>query len=162
MTTVIDGSLGVTYPVTAGGTSAVQASSSKVLQVVNATTNTQVSTTSYQTPVSTSFSASITPSSVNSKILVLMSCGGTESNNSSGPQINYWLYRGASSVFRISNRAMYSSSGALGPVCNYLDSPATTSSVTYTIYFSTEVSGATVYFCTNSSGANITLLEIAA
>ena len=37
MAITLDGSAGITYPVTAGSTSAVQASSSKVLQVVNAT-----------------------------------------------------------------------------------------------------------------------------
>ena len=35
MTTIIDGTAGITFPVVAGGTSAVQASSGKVLQVVS-------------------------------------------------------------------------------------------------------------------------------
>jgi hypothetical protein len=56
---------------------------------------------------------------------------------------------------------MYSVGGALGPSVSYLDSPATTSSTTYTIYFSGET-GNTVYFCTNTSGATFTLMEIAA
>ena len=72
------------------------------------------------------------------------------------------IYRGATNVF--SGRLIYTSSGfvVINQNITYLDSPATTSSTTYTMYFKT--TAGTVYFQpdgSDDSPATITLLEIA-
>ena len=74
MAVTIDGSAGITYPVVAGTSSAVQASAGKVLQVVQST---QTATATYSvaktwTSMSSFLSASITPTSSSSKILILV------------------------------------------------------------------------------------------
>ena len=72
MPTIIDGTAGITYPVVAGATSAVQASSGKVLQVVSTTKTDTFSTASTTFVDLTGLSVSITPTSTSSKILVLV------------------------------------------------------------------------------------------
>ena len=163
MPTIIDGSLGVTYPVTAGGTSAVQSSSSKVLQVVQNTYSTQVSTTS-SSFVDTGLSASITPTSSSSKILVF---GTVAMRRNSG---SVWgaglqIVRGSTSVFIPVSSNFWSNSGStdltsLVPY-TYLDSPATTSSTTYKIQYNAQAGAPTVYAQIDGSPSVIVLMEIA-
>lgn len=163
MALILSGDAGITFPVTAGGTSAVQASSGKVLQVVNATYSTQATTTSTSV-VTTGFSASITPSSSTSKILVITASSIGTVAASTGIVLQLW--RGGSSIFSISPTAGYFSGSTVTQnnqtvTETYLDSPATTSSITYTQYFATFNAG-TAYFCINSNPSTITLMEIAA
>ena len=133
-----------------------------VLQVVNVTSNTQVSTTSSSLSYS-GFSATITPLYATSKILMIYSNGGAESNNFSGPQCYIRIYRdsGATLVLNLSSNAMYNTGGSLGPTGTKLDSPATTSPVTYQMWFSNSNGTSTFYMATNSSGQQFTLMEIA-
>ena len=162
MALVLDGSAGVTFPVVAGGTSAVQASSGKVLQVVNATYSTQTSTvsTSY---VSSGLTASITPSSSSSKILAI--CSFNTYNSASAISSYYTLFRGASNLltadgqFRLENGSSYLLN--YGGI-SYLDSPATTSSTTYSVYMKSQTAGATTYMAFGNAICSITLMEIAA
>ena len=72
MTFVVDGTNGLTFP-----NSTTQASASKVLQVVQAVKTDTFSTASSYTSV-TGLSASITPSSSTSKILVTVSLGAVK------------------------------------------------------------------------------------
>jgi hypothetical protein len=130
-----------------------------VLQVVSVASNTQVSTTS-STYVSTGFSASITPTSSTSKILVMYGNGGAERLNNNGANAYIQIWRGGSSIFTVTNSGMNLTYSSLGPSVQYLDSPATTSSTTYTIYYKTDSN--TFYLSTNTSGATLTLMEIAA
>jgi hypothetical protein len=159
MTTIIDGTAGITFPVTAGSASAVQASSGRVLQVVQGTTTAQVSTTS-SSFVTTSFSASITPSSSTSKILAMVTAVGY--TNTTGQQSYFTLYRNATNLNSVGFVDMLSSSGQLlsNQSFQYLDSPSTTSSTTYTLYFKTDAG--TVYLNVNPQISSITLMEIAA
>jgi len=165
MTTIIDGSAGITFP-----NSTVQASAGSVLQVVQGSYSTQVTTTSL-TPVTTNVTASITPKFSTSKILAIVNLAGCGKNNLTAGSVAYYLYKNASSVFVSTDVAFYNSSNAGGNFGNlsfaYLDSPATTSSTTYTIYIAAVGSGATAYAQNyNASQANntstITLMEIAA
>ena len=157
MTVIIDGTAGITFPVTAGSASAVQASSGRVLQVVTGTLSTTASIAS-NTPTSTGLTASITPSSSSNKIYISVSSNGGQ--NTSGRSAFFYIYRGSSSLMRMqcndqTNTLYY-------PICmTYLDSPATTSSTTYTVYFATDGSG-TNYFANANSPSAITLMEIAA
>jgi hypothetical protein len=136
-----------------------------VLQVV------QGSITASATTISTSYvtsglSLSITPSSASNKVLVFFS-GPTYCANISG---NY----GAIAIFNGSNNLISGfagSPGQSGGYCNsslvYLDSPATTSAVTYAIYIKSEGSSSTAGIAWTSvvntgARATITAMEISA
>ena len=109
----------------------------KVLQVVMSTTSTTVSTTS-ATAVDTGLTATITPSSATSKVLVLVTQEYYFNKNGAGPTLGLRLMRDATSVINYGSYGVWNlSTGAtntdgrlLSPL-NYLDSPATTSAVTY-------------------------------
>lgn len=142
-----------------------------VLQVVQATTSTDV-VISAATFTDTGLSASITPSSASSKILVTVSQPSYVTRNSSGAsQMLTQLVRNSTTIANQSSSLGGSAAtGASGNtaltgtvVYSYLDSPATTSAVTY----KTQAHVAFVesgYSCTCqyfSSTSTITLMEIA-
>ena len=159
MPTIIDGSLGITFPVVAGSASAVQASSGRVLQVVQNTGTSSFSTSS-GTPVSTGFSASITPSSSTSKILAIF--GGRIYNPTSGAETRIEIWRGGSA--RVSNLTIYNSGAAIASqqTISVYDTPSTTSSTTYTIYMSAGGTGNLNPNGATDGAYNLTLWEIAA
>jgi hypothetical protein len=135
-----------------------------VLQVVQGNTTTEVSSSS-SSYVSTTLSASITPKSTNSKVLVMFSIGGVL-NASGSYGLGYAVYRNGSSVW--TDVHTYDSnyhntvSGAIRVSrgnMQYLDSPATTSSTTYTIYFG--VYTGTMYVQNSGAQSFITLIEVA-
>ena len=169
MTLIVDGTAGVTYPYGSG----TQAAQSKVLQVVQATNNTQYSTAS-ATPISTGITASITPLFSTSKILVVVNLACVY-NPTSNAGVGVLLYKASSLLFApsgiVASGSSYgiygAASGILTPFSfSYLDSPATTSSTTYTIYENAYTSG-TAYINYTASAvtlptSTITLMEIAA
>jgi hypothetical protein len=156
MALVLDGNLGVTYPVTAGSASAVQASSGRVLQVIQSTYNTEGSTTS-NTFADTGISASITPSSSTSKILVFYNVGYLcQDTNICGLQ----LVRGTT-VLQSSIRAA-SQPHASYFHNEYLDSPATTSATTYKVQFNKNTGNAFLTCWNAQQPSTMTLMEIAA
>ena len=137
-----------------------------ILQVVNATYSTQAtsSTTSY---ADTGLTAAITPSSTSSKILVLIAQNGIgKSAADAGNGINLKLFRGATELaftgdmaYTNSTLVNYSGSASFA----YLDSPSSTSSVTYKTQFANRVSASVVLVQAGSSStSHITLLEVAA
>jgi hypothetical protein len=127
-----------------------------VLQVVQSSYNTQATTTS-STFSDTGLSASITPTSSTSKILVLYSLGYLlQDTNLGGVQ----LLRG-STVLQTSVRATGSATHASYLSNEYLDSPATTSSTTYKIQFAKNAGNAFVTCWNSEQPSTITLMEIA-
>jgi len=157
----VDSTAGITFP----NGSNPQAAPSKVLQVVNSTYSTATSTTSTSF-VTTGLSASITPLFSTSKILVLindcMQIGGT-SDNGGGLLIS----RGGTNIWNSSNTGLYiyTASGSTSynsQMVNiiYLDSPATTSSTTYTFQMQARASD-TVVAQYGSTPASMILMEIA-
>jgi len=154
MPTIIDGTAGITFP-----NSTVQASAGQVFQVVNATTTSQTITSS-GTYVATSLTASITPKFSTSKILVIgnyqLYVAVSDTKTITG------LYRNAS-LISDGCAMLYFTSSAIQATCgfNYLDSPATTSSTSYSIYLKSSFSGRNAYFNPDGYIAGITLLEIA-
>jgi len=137
-----------------------------VLQVVQATYSTLASTTS-STLSATGLTVSITPQSTTSKILVLVSvpCGKTSASASNIGQLA--IYRAGSSIFSISDYIGYtgSSVGNYFSVSSaYLDSPSTTSSTAYAVYFASTNGTSQFQINANNTGGNtsstITLLEI--
>ena len=146
----------------------------KVLQVLNATDGTQRSTTStsYVTGSNT-LSIDITPSATSSKILVLAACS-MYSNKSSGHGGYFTIYRDSTNLITgNSNDGMgtvgfYIPGQSSGYIFNtsamqVLDSPNTTSQVTYQVYFKME-SGHSGEIRLNGQGmdSSITCLEIGA
>lgn len=137
-----------------------------VLQVVNATYNTQTSSSS-STYADTGLTASITPLYSSSKILVIASVNGIEkagSNTQNAVAIK--LVRNSTDLANTTRYIGYNNSttgdGSASSVISYLDSPATTSSTTYKVQFASEANAATVYVQSTSSVSSITLMEIAA
>jgi len=134
-----------------------------VIQVVNATLNGSQTSTTSSSFVSSGFSLAITPTSSTSKILIFASLAATNTNPTSS--VTFTLYRGATQLNAngLGVYQNYSGSGyqQVQVAFNYLDSPSTTSSTTYTIYF--KQSGGGTAYCGNSDGNQmITLMEIAA
>lgn len=142
-----------------------------VLQVVRATSTTQ-STNTTATYADSNLSASITPSSTSSKILVAVDQTiyvYRQTNDTNG--CNVRILRGSTSVYE-NQRAAITNMGTaangyqeLYIVLNfsYLDSPATTSAVTYKTQYKVSATGnnAEVDAQPGSAPSGMTLIEIA-
>ena len=137
-----------------------------VLQVVQGTLTSQFSSTSTSF-VDTGLSASITPITTSSKILISFTSEIIMTTN--GALVACDIYRGASSLSGETTYGyVYAYTAGANPtmplVFQYLDSPSTTSSTTYKIYARSNNSS-TWYFGNSGSPnvkATITLMEIAA
>lgn len=141
---------------------AAPAGGGKVLQVVTATVATAV-VNSTATFVDTNLTATITPSSATSKVLVLISATiqrtGADVNNS----VFVNLLRGATTIYSSSNLGSNTNIGmVIRYAANKLDSPATTSATTYKCQFRNNVSAASVSFNSNNDESTIVLMEIGA
>ena len=134
-----------------------------VLQVVSSTINSTFSSSS-TSMTSTGISLSITPSASSSKVLVKIT-GGNIQTTSGNAQPYFTVYRGASSLYggRGLQQCWVQSGGGFSfPLAiETLDSPATTSSTTYTLYMA--VNSLTVGINTpDNAYLTFTLMEIAA
>jgi hypothetical protein len=139
----------------------------QVLQAVSTTINSETSTSS-SSFVSTGTTATITPSSTSSKILVVVT-GGLFWQSGTGGGVAT-IYRNGSNIHPIGNYFVrtypaYSTSLRLQTTgsMSYLHSPATTSACAYTVYISTNGWGGTIQWGSSDNDcATITLMEIAA
>jgi hypothetical protein len=140
------------------------AGSGGVLQVVNATYSTQSSTTS-TSYIDTGLTASITPSSSSSKILVIVHQTGIGKNaGGGGYRIALNLLRASTQLTQFEIGSAYNASSSVAivggtGVC-YLDSPSTTSSTTYKTQYK-GFDGGQVFTQYDNSTSSITLMEIA-
>jgi hypothetical protein len=112
----------------------------KVLQVVTATDSTNRTTTSTSfVTASNTLSVSITPSSASNKVFVSVS--STICNGSGDGFIFATIYRGATNLGESTNGMAVGNSvpgitGMHAPLCmTILDSPSSTSALTYQVYF---------------------------
>lgn len=156
----IDVPSGATLDVTGATVSGLSAG--KVLQVVQGTYATQTSTTG-TTYVTTNLSASITPSSTSNKVLVTGLVNSVYTSQSGGVAGGYIaIYRGGSAIVAPAGWT-YNNAGSITTSLpfNYLDSPSSTSSVTYEIYYKKHV-GATTFVHDSGNPSYITLMEIEA
>jgi hypothetical protein len=164
MTTIVDGTTGITFPSAIAGVSATQQYSGRVLQVVSVVYSTEV-TSSLATYVNTGLSASITPTSSSSKILVMVTHGTiTKSNGLSTNRVMLKLLRDSTDLYVFGNGLLYTATALQNrgsASFTYLDSPATTSSVTYKTQVANGDAAAEVQVQTNGSASTITLMEIA-
>jgi len=160
----------------AGGvpTWASPAGGGKVLQVVygSSSTSTAITTTTY---ADTTLSASITPSSASSKVLVLVAQVSKITRSAIGGFGGIKLLRGSTTILEPSpgreEQFGCTIAGSVDSILlqgviamNYLDSPNTTSSTTYKTQGAVFVANASCTFTTqvNSAISTIILMEIGA
>ena len=137
-----------------------------VLQVVSTTSSTQYSTNS-SSWTSTNLSAVITPKFSTSKILIIVSAPDCQKYNDNALACGaFRVTRSGSTIYQFgaytgytgTSLAMYFATGG-----NYVDSPASTSALTYLVQISNTQNNGLLYF--NASGtatvSTITLMEIA-
>jgi len=133
---------------------------SKVLQVVNMSTQTETNTTSTSF-IDTALTANITPSSINNKIIILCTTSIYCSQNGftaltiakNGTNLGHGTYGFA---WGKSFYSQWMSPAAI----NYTDSADSTSQITYTIQLRSQESGHTSYININGARGGLTLLEI--
>ena len=134
-----------------------------VLQVVNAQSTTPTAVNTTATYSSLSLSASITPSSATNKILVLLSVTGL-SNNSAIAGVK--IQRNGSDIRTYGFIAHFNAATSISytSAMNYLDSPASTSALTYSV-LGNSTQGLTTFQYSDGNGtqvSSITLMEISA
>ena len=139
----------------------------KVLQVVGFSTTSQVSTTSTSF-VNSNLTASITPTSSSNKILINITAS-TYVQSIATYAARFSIFRGDASGTNLGNANtgflnVYNGAGSgiqgFGGA-SYLDSPNTTSSVTYTYCAKSEGNNSAAIVPTDGTVGTITLMEIA-
>jgi hypothetical protein len=141
----------------------VGGSSGTILQVVSGSDSTQrVSTSTSFITNSNTISATITPASTSSKIMILVS--GSTFHASGSAEAFYTIFRDATNLgdatygIIISRNDSSNGGGSLG--MSIVDSPNTTSAITYQVYGRSNIGGHNFYFNHQGAKSTITLLEI--
>ena len=133
----------------------------KVLQVVTATDNVQRTTTStsYVTG-SNALTVSITPSSTSNKIMII---GHTTTHNvTTAKGVYLTVYKDGSNIVTSQGLSYYYSTSGYDYSSisfTFLDSPSSTSSLTYQVYFKAD-SSSTGSINSNTTTGSITVMEI--
>jgi hypothetical protein len=151
---------------------AAPAAGGKVLQVIHASYNSTVAS-STTTFADTGLSATITPSATSSKVLVIITQNGCDKDNTVNQSLRLKLFRGATELTWITdNLGKVGSSTAewnqgFTLATTWLDSPSSTSALTYKTQFSRAAGSGSVYVQNynttgGSSVSTITLMEIGA
>ena len=136
----------------------------KLLQVVQGTYNTQTNITS-TTLQTLGLSASITPSSTSNKIKVTLTLPIRRGSGASNSGAQVQLTRGGSGIANVKYNFGYQQGAseefdASVSFC-YLDSPSTTSSITYGVKGRTTHSSVPIYYFIDSDMGTLILEEIA-
>lgn len=130
----------------------------QVLKIVTATSTTAFSTTSstYQT---TNCSASITPTSASNRVLIMAT--GCSSAQAGGDGAFISLFRDTTNLGGGSDNAFLRCNSAvpIGQSLDFVDSPATTSAITYAVKICNDDNTRTVSFNT-AQKTSITLIEV--
>jgi hypothetical protein len=151
---------------TANGSGAVSfetaSSGGVVVQIVFATTTTDT-TVSNNTFVDTTLTGTITPTSASNKVLVMVTHGSNQKDlNNTGMAMR--LMRDATEIAGIIGDGGKTGTSARsnfgGTSLNYLDTPATTSAVTYKTQFMSQGNNANVSVQSESRMSSITLIEV--
>jgi hypothetical protein len=137
--------------------------SSKVVQIVTATTNTQT-TNATTTYADTTLTATITPTSASNKVLVFVSQNGVAKTGGATLSYSIQLLRGSTAITFPS----YVGGVATGATdvygfsvsTAYLDSPATTSATTYKTQFKASSATYAVHVQYNNPDSTIVLMEV--
>lgn len=149
---------------TSGSVSAARMPTGSVIQTITSSTNTQTGN-STSTYAASTLTATITPTSSTSKILILTS--GYIRTSTTQVSISYTIYRNSAtdlfSTFSNGAGYVYTSAGGATEIVvpmNAVDTPATTSATTYTVYFKRTDAAGTAYYGSSAIASTITLLEI--
>ena len=146
----------------------------RILQVVSTTKTDSFSTTSTSFVDVTGLSASITPTSATSKVLVMLtavvanSTGGSVRLNLVRDSTNIAQSTGSGSVDQTLAIRTDSANGADSAAVNYLDSPATTSATTYKVQIASVSGASSSYVGRHASDDNrrsiatLTVMEVSA
>lgn len=137
-----------------------------VLQVVQGTYSTQIALSSpaINTITATGLSATITPKFATSKILIMTSNQAWFQNAATALYGFYLIYKNSSTVVfqgQSADQVINSSEFGIRTNMHYLDSPATTSPVTYSVSFQNNMSSSNLVLNRNSTPAVMILMEIA-
>ena len=134
-----------------------------VIQVVQTIGSTDESTTSTSLVNYTLGNVSITPSSTSSKVLVVLDCNCQAFDSSDNGNMTVAIYKNGS-ILSVEKKLRCYGNGLSGTliagslVINHLDSPSTTSQITYQTYFKKIQGGHHIKIL----NASITAMEIAA
>jgi hypothetical protein len=138
----------------------------RVLQVIYGSTST-ATTNNTSTFADTTLTATITPQSSSSKVLVMVSQNGCFKNNANSEnRMNIRLMRGATNIAKVSGDLfLYTntadSNGGAASI-SFLDTPATTSATTYKTQFSNPNNTAACIVQEGSAVSTMILMEISA
>ena len=135
----------------------------KILQVITATNTVERTTTSNSfVTASNGLSVNITPSSTSSKVFVVLSTATYSSTANKAVYVT--IYRDSTNLGNSNGLMRYLDQGDTGGgsvTCALLDSPSTTSQITYQAYIRVDSSSAGGNLNANSSGF-ITAFEVGA
>ena len=138
----------------------------KVLQVVNAHTGTQATTTS-SSYSDTGLTATITPTSTSSKILVLVQQSCAKSSGAD-TYVNIRVYRDSTEIGGVVAGRSIGYTGdsgnsyvGMGFTNSFLDTPSSTSALVYKTQFDSNANSGTVRVQVDSGQSYMTLMEIA-
>jgi hypothetical protein len=134
----------------------------RILQVIHATDNT-VTSNSTTTYADTNLTANITPSSASNKVLVLVTAPVEKTNGNASNGIAYRLRRDSTTVWEVlyitTTDTAVKNIGMVSMV--WLDSPSSTSSITYKTQISNMANAATVQDNPGGvTGSSIILMEV--
>jgi len=137
----------------------------RVLQVVQAVYSAVIVSNSTTTMADTNLTATITPQSTSSKILITVHQTFSKTDGNINNAVGARIMRGATAIHTFSVASGYTGTAISNILClsaMYLDSPATTSATTYKTQFANFTAAASVGANTNNTPATITLMEISA
>jgi hypothetical protein len=150
---------------------AAPAGGGKVLQVVYAEYST-LTTTTLTSFANTGLSATITPSSASSKVLVIFTHNGVQKSSGNGANsVQIRLQRTTTDILKVSDIIGHNGTSSDNPNSSngaqYLDSPNTTSATTYRTQFASGVSGQTAVInnhllAAGNTNSTMVLMEIGA
>jgi len=136
-----------------------------IIQVVNTYFNTSLSGT-VSSRADIGLSLSITPTSSSNKILALVDLSDVAKYGGSGTgsYARFWLMRDSTDLIRFGGQIGYSgdtstNSGSTVST-NYLDSPATTSAVTYKVQWQNPAGAGTIEMNASGTVSTMTLMEV--
>ncbi len=148
------------------------APSGSVIQVVSMSTNTSVSTNS-ESFSDTGLTATITPLNTSSRILIIASFGDTANQNQGSPAgIKLILFRNATKLGgggglpsgNFANQWNYAGVANAHLITSgniqYVDSPASTSALTYKFQFATQTNNRTAELMRDNTTGTLILMEI--
>ena len=158
---LIDGSIDTAHIATDQITSAILPAGS-ILQVVSATYASSTSTTS-SSLVDTGLTATITPTSSDSTILIFATLSLFVTSTGGDTRIGANLLRDAASVFEAAYIIRSNTGGHDKRIyaVNLEDSPATTSATVYKMQFKQSLGSGTIYVSINSEPSSMILMEVA-